>query len=970
MFQVRCECGKEVGVKAAQAGSLVDCPACGAVLNVPSLRGLHSFASRNVAAPAASVPSLQASASSKATAEGLPESFFVHCCGEVSSVGRVSATAMANYVGIVLSRVDSMLESAEVQDGYELLVSCALLPAGKQWIDISVNPPQQMAMWTEELESAIRKITPPPVQGGPVAFAFYRRKGLAGAAMSKIAPFPKLSQSIESLGLEAALMQAVNPEPSRGLTIWQKLRRKLFPAKRPVETPVSLEDEYRQQVQWLSRVDELSEQESIVELKRRVVSEPHELAHHVALASKYAATEQWELSVRAYTGALKLAADCAPLLARRAGMHVQAGNSQAGLVDYNRAIELAPFEALFYYWRAEIYTSIEAWQQAKEDLAMAIELAPHDPAMLLSRAQLYAHLEEFEPAIADLHKTLILDPNCGLAHLMLGRLLQFSDLRDRAEAIPHFCKAIELMPNDLSTRIYRSLAYLAENKFALALEDCDQVLAADPESASAFGIRGRVLQLEGEYEAAIDASSRAIDLGLEHAMVYLSRAISYAATNQEELANADCEAALALEPDNALACQLHGQLNLQNGDLDAAMQAFHRARELAPDWVEPREHLAYVHRMKENPQAAIEEQTELIDKQPKQAAHYVNRAFALVQLGKFELALQDYNRAVELDPENEQIIYFRGTFYFQRQEYDLALADLNRVLTIDSDNDAARLYRAHVFLHLKRHDEAVEDYAQLIAKFPEDPRAYSGRAYVLGATGNNKAAREDIERLNEIIPEQSEMNAVHTLLGQIALFKQQGRSTDAMPIAEQLIELAPDEPVGHRARAGLHWDNEEFVEAYDDYTRAIELEEQAGQMDEAEAETQSNPGLLSARGQVQAEMGEWESALLDLEQAVDLSRKSGEKLTLAFALNGRSLALAELGRIEESNRDYEESVGLCPTNPWVYYHRGLRLFHAGNMAEAKVLLGLSLELQDPPLPPRKRNRVELALSRIAAAQTP
>ena len=125
----------------------------------------------------------------------------------------------------------------------------------------------------------------------------------------------------------------------------------------------------------------------------------------------------------------------------------------------------------------------------------------------------------------------------------------------------------------------------------------------------AYGVLGRVLQCEGQFEEAITACTRAIELGDEHAPVYLARAISYASTDQPTLAVSDCEAVLALEPNNPLAIQLHGRLLLQNGDLDAAMDAFHRARELAPDWAEPREQLSLVHLLKENPKASVDEQT-------------------------------------------------------------------------------------------------------------------------------------------------------------------------------------------------------------------------------------------------------------------------------------------------------------------------------------------------------------------------
>ena len=88
--------------------------------------------------------------------------------------------------------------------------------------------------------------------------------------------------------------------------------------------------------------------------------------------------------------------------------------------------------------------------------------------------------------------------------------------------------------------------------------------------------------------------------------------------------------------------------------------------------------------------------------------------------------------------------------------------------------------------------------------------------------------------------------------------------------------------------------------------------------------------------------------------------------SLAHALSGRALALAGLQQWDDSTRDYEESVRLSPKNPWAHYHRGLQLFQRGELDKAKTSLELAIELTDPPLPPRKRQRAQWALSQTLA----
>ncbi len=978
MFRVRCECGEVVAVPAVKAGTAIACQ-CGRQVAVPSLRVLRSCAARGEVAPCSVTTQVQPTQAIQPAVAKLPATAIVHCCGSVSSSGNISPVAIQNYVGVLLQGIERFLAANRMAAGSELVISCALLPAALPWFDIEAFPSATDSTWLNELTEQLLQAPAPPAVGQPVGFAIYRRLHNRPPLLSEFTPFRKLGGAIAAGELQAALLQAAGlsaaakqheskgrrgvPRINACLAMlklrWSHWKSRVMKKELPSTTPTELtpSEVFNRQEAWLSKVEALAEKNSFTEIMRAAAEEPDELHSHVAMAAKYVQGSHWELAIAAYDRAVQLDSSWPTIYDRRARVWQLSGNSQAALADLTRAIELAPFAPELRQRRAEIYTSLGAWDKAREDLDAAQLNAPHDPTICLFRGQLLMQLEQPEQALEQLERALALDPNSGRAHFLVGWHYEMGSTPDRRRSITHFTRAIELVPEDMASLVYRSLAYLAESKYALALDDCDRILQLDPSSSTALAIRGRILQLEGDYEGAIEACTAAIEAGIEQAMVYLARAISYAATEQSELARADCEMAIGLEPENALACHLHGQLLLNEGELEAAMEDFLRARELAPDWAEPREHLAYVHRMNEDPQAAVDEQSALIEQYPRQASHYVNRAFAYGQLAQYELAARDFDRAIELDRENDQIYYLRGCFRVERQDYDRALADFSHVLKLTGEHDAARLQRAGVYIYVKQYQTAIEDYAQLIAKHPDDPRAYSGRAYALRVLGENDAAEADVERLTELLPEEAERVSLQKLTAEVVRLRQATLYEEAQRIAEDVITLAPSEPIGFRMRAGLHWDLEEFVEAVDDYTRALELD--AGHTEDVAH------GILSSRGQVQAEMGEWELALVDLERAVELSRKAGENVTLAFALNGRALAYAQLNRMLESDRDYEESVQLCPSNPWVYYHRGIQTYDRGEYFAAKVLLELALELSDPPLPLRKQQRARLALRKIS-----
>jgi tetratricopeptide (TPR) repeat protein len=967
MFQLICSCGKKMTVQGSRAGCSVTCD-CGKENRVPALSVLKLNQQNGEATPLVDIATTDSKVGVTDGNSSRPSFQFFHCCGMVGQDGSISSIAMNSYVMQVQIQVCERMASIEQAAFSEVLVSVAIATGRKQRVEVDVYPPDARFEQRELLIRQIAKIEVPPVQESPVAFAYYvQMRPTSVDPERSLTAFPSLKESITSLGIDAALraafdMAPVHESPMASAadrpqrTRWWEFLFWWRTPKPPIAPAIpSARAMFLAQEAWIQQAEGFAASSSWIELKRAASSAPSDFRYRLALAEKHRQHGAWESAIECYDGLIGQLEDCAPLAGRRAALHRRVGNSEAALMDCSRAIQQAPHEASFRVDRALIYCELAAWEAAMHDLDEAIRLNSLDPEAFFYRAQLHLQKNKMDAAADDFREAVRLDPNLGYAHFHLGWLYACLD-GDKAEAaIEHLTRAIKLTDGSSEVRLHRSLAYLAQNKFALAMDDCQCVIMAEPENGFAHGIHGRILQCEGQFDDAIAACTRAVDLGFEHVSVYLARAMSYAATDQITLALADCDAALAIEPNSAWALQLQGRFKLQAGDLDAAMDAFHRARDLAPEWAEPREQISLVHRMKENPQAAVEEQTNLIANHPKQASFYVNRAFAFAQLQDYAEAANDYDRAIELEPDNEQIYYLRGIFRLNCQEIEPALADFERVLSITGNDDNARAYRASLLVQLKRYQEAIDEYGQLIAKYPEHPSAYSGRAFALASLGKSDQANEDTHRAIEMSPEQAEFIQRNTEIANLYRLTRAEDYDSALEAANQIIENYPDDVLGYRLRAYVFWEREEYVESFEDYTRVIEM-------------SGPTPDCLSSRGQVQAELGEWDHALADLNQAVDMARQAGQTMVLAYALNGRSLTYAGMNRDQDSSRDFEESVQLCPTNPWVYYHRGIVKFKRNEFADAKLFLELALEFGDPPLSKRKKQRARTVLDKIASQE--
>ena len=66
-------------------------------------------------------------------------------------------------------------------------------------------------------------------------------------------------------------------------------------------------------------------------------------------------------------------------------------------------------------------------------------------------------------------------------------------------------------------------------------------------------------------------------------------------------------------------------------------------------------------------------------------------------LKRYDDALADFNRAIELDPDNAAFIASRGDAYKHTELYDDALADFNRAIELDPDNAAFIASRGEIY---------------------------------------------------------------------------------------------------------------------------------------------------------------------------------------------------------------------------------------------------------------------------------
>jgi Flp pilus assembly protein TadD len=94
---------------------------------------------------------------------------------------------------------------------------------------------------------------------------------------------------------------------------------------------------------------------------------------------------------------------------------------------------------------------------------------------------------------------------------------------------------------------------------------------------------------------------------------------------------------------------------------------------------------------------------------PQDVKAYVDRGLAALEAGRFDQALQDFNRALNLKPNDASLYDFRGVAYRGKGLDDQAMKDFNQALQLDPKYAKAYRNRAMVYYDNSEFDKALGD---------------------------------------------------------------------------------------------------------------------------------------------------------------------------------------------------------------------------------------------------------------------
>ncbi len=264
-----------------------------------------------------------------------------------------------------------------------------------------------------------------------------------------------------------------------------------------------------------------------------------------------------------------------------------------------------------------------------------------------------------------------------------------------------------------------------------------------------------------------------------------------------------------------------------------------------------------------------------------------DRGLAYSRLKKFHLALKDFNRAIEAFPEYAKAYNNRGLLLHQLGHDEEAIKDFNRAIALHPSMGVSYHNRANAFLKAGAEKPAFSDFGKAATLLADKSPAHLARGQIHWKHLRHYAA---LRELNLSLEKNKNQGLAYFNRGQV--YHSLGNRVRAIQDIAKASSLDSTDLVYKKQLAIIYLENRQLPNASKLFSQIID-------------EEPLNIEIMILRGRINGELGRYQKALEDLDQAVSLSAS-------ASAYAERALVQAKNRQAEFAIADISESIQKAP----------------------------------------------------------
>ncbi len=449
---------------------------------------------------------------------------------------------------------------------------------------------------------------------------------------------------------------------------------------------------------------------------------------------------------------------------------------------------------------------------------------------------------------------------------------------DQKAALACFERTIGLSPDLAAAHFYAAHGYLALERPDDARREFERALALEPEAPAALIGMAKLALSRDDGKTALEFLARAgqqpqstsearwLSAAAWRALGDETKAQSFSAPNEappaQETFPDKLRSQLFWDEGVTLAfARQRSDAYLARGENDRALQELQLYVDKAPKSADALVLLADAYSRVGKPDEALARYQAACTLDPTQASALSQWGLALARKGRTAEALAKLRQALDLEPSS---VEFKSNIAIllcssqEKNDREEGLRLLGEAAEARPEDVSLRLNLAQALRANGRNEEALAAFLRVLALAPDDARMRFEYGVLCATTGHLEDAAQAFARVVELSPSKSaaRINLARALT-------QLGRHQAALAALRSFQEFAPHNV---EARSGLAW---MLCTSPDDGSRAGP--EALALAKELTSETEAkNPEMLVILSAAQAEVGDFESAVKSIEQALEL----------------------------------------------------------------------------------------------------
>jgi tetratricopeptide (TPR) repeat protein len=182
------------------------------------------------------------------------------------------------------------------------------------------------------------------------------------------------------------------------------------------------------------------------------------------------------------------------------------------------------------------------------------------------------------------------------------------------------------------------------------------------------------------------------------------------------------------------------------------------------------------------------------------------------------LAVKDFTKALKYSNDNTDALIGRANSYSTQKRFDLSLPDYNRYIQLDQKNAKAYLWRGTAYYNLEKYDKALVDFNKCIAMTPNDDNAYLWRGLYYYQVKDYASAIKDFDKSLQLNPKQSDAYSWRGLSEfRLNLFDK------AIADYTTALQINPNDAPTYINRSSAYFELKNYEQSFKDYCSAGDL---------------------------------------------------------------------------------------------------------------------------------------------------